>query len=189
MMNVNIGTARTNAANSRCSCATDQIAARLPTIGKARYCASTYGVALALTSAAACSAARPCARGVESTAASGARYASLYSLRLSRSDAIHIAPTNIRIPATGPRRISTLRLIAPFSTPFVTVPSSVLHGRARSARQPLAFELPHVGDDRPPVRRRDRPAVSSHQPLAVRDHVEDLPVRVLEDLLLVEGGG
>ena len=60
---------------------------------------------------------------------------------------------------------------------------------ARGACQPLALELSHVGDDRPPVRGRDRPAVPGHQPHPVRDDVEDLPVRVLQDLLLVEGGG
>jgi hypothetical protein len=40
MMNAKIGTASTNAANSRWSWATDQIATRLPTMGKVRYSAS-----------------------------------------------------------------------------------------------------------------------------------------------------
>ena len=46
-----------------------------------------------------------------------------------------------------------------------------------------------MGDDRPPVCRRDRPFVPGHQPGPVRDDVEDLPVRVVQDLLLVEGRG
>jgi len=46
-----------------------------------------------------------------------------------------------------------------------------------------------MGDNRPPVRGRDRPAVPGHQPHAVRDDVEDLPVRILQDLFLVERGG
>src|SRR5438876_11529257 len=97
---------------------------------------------------------------------------------------------NIRMPATGPSRISTFRFIAPFSTPLDTVsPSLDARGRARHAFQPLALELSHVGDDRPPVRGRDRPPVPGHQPRPVRDDVEDLAVRVLQNLLLVEGGG
>ena len=40
MMSANSGTASTNAANSRCSCAMTQTATRLPTIGKARYSSS-----------------------------------------------------------------------------------------------------------------------------------------------------
>src|SRR5439155_1799856 len=123
-------------------------------------------------------------------------------------------PMNIRMPTTGPSRISTFRFIAPFSTPLDTVPPSLdavrLRARAvgalrrdlaeaasrrrrgwrgRRAFQPLAIELSHVGDDRPPVRGRDRPPVPGHQPRPVRDDVEDLAVRVLQDLLLVEGGG
>ena len=41
MINANSGTASTKAANSRWSWATTQIATRLPTLGKARYSAST----------------------------------------------------------------------------------------------------------------------------------------------------
>src|SRR5918993_3513898 len=189
MMNAKRGTASTNAANRRWSCATDQIATRLPTRGKRRYSASTYGVARAVASASAFSAAMPSARGVRSTAAEGARYGSLYS-RLTSVDAIQIAPANITRPATGPRRTSTFRLSAPFMTPFVMVSSSLdASGRALDSFQPLALELSHVGEDRPPVRRRDGPAVPGHQPHPIRDDVEDLPVRVLQHLLLVEGGG
>jgi hypothetical protein len=42
-MNAKIGTARTKAAKRRWSCATAQMATRLPTYGTARYCASSYG--------------------------------------------------------------------------------------------------------------------------------------------------
>src|SRR5687767_3770896 len=62
-------------------------------------------------------------------------------------------------------------------------------GRARGAGLPVALELPHVGHDRPPVRGRDWPAIPGHQPYPVCDDVEDLPVRVLQNLLLMEGGG
>ena len=41
MMTAKIGTASTNAANSRWSWATAQIATRLPTLGTARYSDST----------------------------------------------------------------------------------------------------------------------------------------------------
>src|SRR5262245_27881118 len=61
-------------------------------------------------------------------------------------------------------------------------------GGGGGACQALAFELPHVRDDRPPVGRRNGPLVSGHEAEAVRDDVEDLPVRVLQDLLLVERG-
>src|SRR5262245_18684843 len=115
---------------------------------------------------------------------------------------------NITIPTTGPRRNSTFRFIAPFITPFDTEPPSLDArrlvrrlarrrfsggGRTRGAwgpaGQPLLLELSHVSDDRPPVRWRDRPAVRGHQSLPVRDDIEDLPVRVIQDLLLVERRG
>src|SRR5262245_24354058 len=113
---------------------------------------------------------------------------------------------NITRPVTGPKMNSSLRFIAPFITPLVTMPPSLSArglirrlarrsfsgggrwsggGHGRGACQPHALELPHVGDDRPSVRRRDRPAVPGHQTCPVRDDVEDLPVRVLQDLLLV----
>src|SRR6476661_47340 len=111
-MRAKIGTASTKAANRRWSWATAQIATRLPKMGNVRYSTSAYGVALALVSAAAASAATPASRGVASTAAAGARYVSLYSLWLTNSDAIHTTATNITMPATGPTRISSLRFIA-----------------------------------------------------------------------------
>src|ERR671913_325464 len=189
MMNAKRGTASTNAANRRWSCATDQIATRLPTRGKRRYSASTYGVARAVASASAFSAAMPSARGVASTLAAGARYGSLYS-RLTSVDAIQTAPANIRSPATGPRSTRSLRLIAPFITPFVTVlPSIDGRGGACGAFQALAFEFSHVGDDRPPVCGRDRPPVPGHQPRHVGNDVEELPVRILQDLVMVKGRG
>src|SRR4051794_15858653 len=131
----------------------------------------------------------PCSRGVVSTAADGARYGSLYSW-LTSVDAIQMAPANIRRPATGPRRTRTLRFIQPFATPLTTMPPSLdVRGRVGHALQPLAFELSDVGDDRPPVCGGDRPAVASHQPFPVGNDVEDLPVRILQDVLLVERGG
>src|SRR5512144_1574660 len=108
---------------------------------------------------------------------------------------------NIAMPATGPRRNSNLRFIAPLRRWFVTMPPLLfvrrlarrsfsgggsVSGSARGRRQPLALELPDVRDDRPPVRGRNRPAISRHQPFAVRDDVEDLSVRVLHDLFLVK---
>src|SRR5262245_41074022 len=85
---------------------------------------------------------------------------------------------------------SSLRFIAPFMTPLLTVPPSLVScARARSGCQPLLLELAHVRDDRPPVRSRDRPAVRRHQSHSVGDDVEDLPVRVLQNLLVVEAGG
>src|SRR4051812_12438447 len=94
------------------------------------------------------------------------------------------------MPITGPRRTSTLRFIAPFITPLVTMrPSLGVRGRACGGRQALALELSNVGDDRPPVRRRDRPAIPRHQPFPVRDHVEDLTVGIVANVLLMEGGG
>src|SRR5215471_385589 len=84
----------------------------------------------------------------------------------------------------------SLRVVAAFSTRLVTLPPSLdAAGRGRGAGQPLALELPHVGNDRPPIRRRDRPAVPGHQPLTVGDDVEDLSVRIIDDLLLVKRGG
>src|SRR5262245_13120075 len=199
MMNANIGTARTNAANSRCSCATAQIATRLPTIGKRRYSASAYGVALAAASSAARSAASPSTRGVGSTTATGARYGSRYS-RFVRNVAISRTAPNITRPVMGPRRNNTFRFKPPLIRPFATLSPllgcrrfarrSFSGGRRRgSAGLPLAFEITDVGDDRPSVCRRDRPAVSGHQSEAVGDHVEDLPVRVLQNLFLVEARG
>jgi hypothetical protein len=73
MMNAKIGTASTKAANSRWSCATAQMATRLPMTGTVRYSASAYGVALAFAAAAAASSVIPCVRGVGSTTATGAR--------------------------------------------------------------------------------------------------------------------
>src|SRR4029453_18976845 len=94
---------------------------------------------------------------------------------------------NITIPAMGPSTINSLRFDATFITPSPSF-RRVRRCRAR-AGQPLALELTHVGDDRPPVRWRGRPAVSGHQSEPVRDDVEDLPVGVLQDLLLMERGG
>ena len=52
-----------------------------------------------------------------------------------------------------------------FLNMFATAPPSVdAWRRVRGSCQPLALELSHVGDDRPPVRGRDRPAVPGHQP-------------------------
>src|SRR4029453_12325846 len=131
------------------------------------------------------SAASPSTRGVVSTAAEGARYGALYSL-LSTTDTIFTVAANITRATTGPRTNSSLRLVAA----FIPAPPSVgARGRGRAACQALALELSHVGDDRPPVRRRDRPAVAGHQPSTVRDHLEEVTVGVLEDLLLVERGG
>src|SRR6185503_14518529 len=62
-------------------------------------------------------------------------------------------------------------------------------GRAGGASLPLALELSHVGDDRPSVRWGDRPAVRRHESHPIRDDVKELPVRVLQDLLVVEAGG
>src|SRR3954471_187176 len=204
-MNAKIGTARTHAANRRWSCATDQMATRLPKMGNVRHSTSTYGFARALVSSAVFSVARPSARGVVSTAAAGARYGSLYSWCTSL-DAIHTAPTNIMMPTTGPSRISILRFIAPFITPLVTVPASLGvrrrlsgggrvrrscsgGGRACGTRQPLVLEVSYIGDDRPPVARGDRPAVRGHQRQPVRHDVEEITVRGFHQPVLVEGGG
>src|SRR5688572_10956575 len=193
MRTAKIGTARTNAANRRWSCATAQIATRLPTTGNCRYSASTYGVARAAASAAARSASTPSARGVGSTAATGARYGSRYS-RFVRNVAMNTTPANMIRPVTGPSTNSSLR----FETPFILPPPSAVprwrrrscgRGRARVARLPIALKPSHVGDDRPSVCGGDRPAVRRHQPLPIRNDVEDLPVRVLQDLLLVERRG
>ena len=74
-------------------------------------------------------------------------------------------PANITRPATGPRMNSSLRFI----TPFIRRSSrcSVTCGARPWPRacQPLALELSHVGDDRPPVRRRDRPAYAGISPI------------------------
>src|SRR5262249_58738450 len=131
----------------------------------------------------------PSARGVASTVETGARYGSRYPRRTS-VDAIHPAPANMIRPATGPRRIRTLRFVASFHTSLVTGPPSLgVGGPGGCACETRALELPHVGDDGPPVCGRNRPAVPGHQSKPVRDHVEDLPVRILQDLFLVEGGG
>src|SRR5688572_1357062 len=198
MSTAKIGTARTNAANRRWSCATAQMATRLPTTGNARYSASTYGLARAAVSAAARSASRPAARGVGSAIATGARYGSRYS-RFVRNVAISTTAPNITRPVRGPSTNSSLRLATPFILP---PPSTVARGRGRrrgrgggrgrrsgrgggrtrGAGLPVALELTHVGDDRPAIRRRDRPTVRGHQPDPVGDHVEDLPVRVVQNL-------
>src|SRR5262245_60311069 len=157
------------------------MATRLPTIGKVRYSTSAYGLSFAFLSASAFSAVSPSARGVASTVAAGARYGSRYS-RLTSCEAIHTTAANITSPGTGPSTNSTFRFIAP----FISAPSFGPGGRGRGACLPFALELPHVRDDRPPVSRRDWPAVPGHQPGPVRDHVEDLPVRVLQNLFLME---
>src|SRR6185503_4219745 len=213
MMKAKMGTASTNAANSRWSSATAQMATRLPTTGNVRYSASAR------------SAVTPASRGVASTAAVGTRYGSLYS-RFISCDATKMTAANINRPVTGPRMNSSFRFIAPFMTPLDTGPPSLVDcglvrrslsgggcGRGTCRRgcgtcrcscgtrrcgtrqrgcsrcQPLALELSYVGDDRPPVGRGDRPAVRGHQSHPVRHDVEDLPVRVLQDLFVVEAGG
>src|SRR5688500_14448128 len=117
---------------------------------------------------------------------------------------MNTTPANITRPVTGPSTNSSLR----FVTPFILPPPSAVprrlgrrgwcgggcrracgRGGAGVARLPIALESSHVGDDRPSVCGRDRPAVGGHQPLPVRHDVEDLPVRVLQHLLLMEGGG
>src|SRR5882672_652047 len=97
---------------------------------------------------------------------------------------------NITRPVTGPKMNAILRFIRPFIAPLVTVPPSLV-GRDGTcgACQQLALELSYVGDDRPPVRSGNRPAVRGHQSHPVRHDVEDLAVRVLQNLLVVEGGG
>src|SRR5688500_5754822 len=212
MMNANSGTARTNAANSRWSCATDQMATRLPTTGKVRYSASSYSFALALASVSAFSSASPAARGVEATVAARAPQGSLYSRRISHEAIWTTAPNSTRT-RTGPRRNCSLRVIA--ARPSLDVQRLFQRrrrrpagrrgpngggswsgggrlsggGRAGGACQPILLHHSHVRDDCPAVRGRDRPAVPGHQSYPVRDDVEDLPVRVLQDLVLVEGGG
>src|SRR6476660_9586635 len=104
-------------------------------------------------------------------------------------EAILTVAPNITRPRTGPRTIISLRFFMTFITSISGPLSLDARGSARCAGQPLALELSHVGNDRPPVCGRDRPAVPRHQPEPVRDHVEDLPVRVLQDLFLVEGSG
>src|SRR5687767_12673114 len=117
------------------------------------------------------------------------------------TETVFATAANITRPRTGPRSTSSLR----FFMAFIGGPPSLvrLHrrrrglahrsfsggGRARRACQPLALELSHIGDDRPPVGGRDRPFVPCHQPYAVRDDIEDLSVRILQDLLLVKRGG
>src|SRR5688572_9020957 len=117
---------------------------------------------------------------------------------------MNTTPANITRPATGPSTNSSLRFATPFIVPSPSAVPCRLgrrdwsgggcrraygRGRAGVTRLPIALKSSHVGHDRPPVRRGDRPAIRRHQPLPVRDDVEDLPVRVLQDLLLVERGG
>src|SRR5688572_25176649 len=113
---------------------------------------------------------------------------------------------NIARPVTGPSTNSSLRFFAPFiPSPFSRGARGLVRrsasarglarrslgggGRGCDACLPLALELSHVGDDRPPVRGRNGPAVTSHQPLSVRDDVENLPVGVIRDLRVMEGRG
>jgi hypothetical protein len=91
-----MGTARTKAANSRWSCATIQMATRLPMTGNCRYSTSSYGFARACRSAPPARRPAPGARRLVDAAA-GARYGSLYS---------RLAGTT-RPP--GPRRTSRSR--------------------------------------------------------------------------------
>src|SRR5688572_5430499 len=175
------------------------MATRLPTTGNCRYSASTYGVARAAASAAALSASSPSARGVGSTTAAGARYGALYS-RFVRNVAINTTAPNITRPVMGPSTNSSLRFFTacrslnarglarrPVRRSLGGGGSLSGGGRARRAFRPGALELSHVGNDGPPVCRRNRPAVGWHQAYPVRDDVKELPVRVLHDLLLVEG--
>src|SRR5688572_11572335 len=163
MSTAKIGTASTKAANRRWSCATAQMATRLPTTGKARYSASTYGLALAAASAAAFSAASPPSRGVTSTAAAGARYGSLYS-RFVSNVAINTTTPNSTTPTTGLRRIGSLRFItrsqslhvrglARRPVRWILGGGGSLGGGGQTlgACPPLARKLSHVGNDRPPV--------------------------------------
>src|SRR5688572_8077638 len=113
---------------------------------------------------------------------------------------------NIARPVTGPSTNSSLRFFAPFiPSPFSRGTRGLVRrlarrrfsgggscsgrGRGCGACLPLALEFSHEGHDRPPVRGRDRPAVTGHQPLSVRDDVENLPVRVIRDLRVMEGRG
>ena len=64
MMSAKSGTASTKAAKSRCSCATIQMATRLPVPGKRRYSASSYFFAFAVSASAAACWRSACSRGV-----------------------------------------------------------------------------------------------------------------------------
>src|SRR5688500_1221204 len=131
---------------------------------------------------------------------------------------MNTTPANITRPVTGPSTNSSLRFVTPFILPPPSAVPLRLRarnlralrrdlagaalrrrrggcgrrsgrGRAGVARLPIALKPSHVRHDRPSVCGRDRPPVRGHQPLPVRDDVEELPVRVLQDLLLVERGG
>src|SRR6185369_7021369 len=120
---------------------------------------------MAFFSASAFSSTVPCWRGVASSTPTGTRNGSRYSW-LTRKPAIF--PTTAR-PMTTARIPSAMRT---FGLP--------------TGRPPLLLQRAHVRDDRPAVRRCQRPAVGGHQPRTVGDDVEDLPVRVVADLVLVE---
>ena len=172
-MNAKIGTARTNAANRRWSCATAQMATRLPTTGKVRVlgldvrlcpsrrfrCCSLGGQSLRAR------------RRVDGRGRSPVRLLVL-AVRQERGDD-HDAGEHHQ---TGDGTEHEQQFAVHHAVHHVASLRGC-RGRARGACLPLALELSHVGDDRPPVRRRDRPAVPGHQPCPVRDDVEDLPVR------------
>ena len=206
MINAKIGTARTNAANRRWSCATAQMATRLPTTGKRRYSASTYGLALVRRF-------RCCALGLQSLRARrrvddrGRSPVRLLVLAVGQERRDHHDGGEHHQTGDGTKHEQQFAVryavhpaasisVCPPAWPPACPPQALAEveavgggGRTRGACLPIALEPSHVGDDRPPVRRRDRPAVRRHQARPVRDDVEDLPVRVLQDLLLVEGGG
>ena len=163
MISAKIGTASTNAANSRCSWASTQIATRLPTPGKRAVRRPRRTASPAPPSPAPPPRPRAPARAASAlgrvASAAAARYSSRRTMRTIATRRRAASATS----TAGRPRSAASRLMASLSA-------------ARFGALPL--ELADVGDDRPTVRRRDRPPVGRHQARAVRDHVEQLAVGV-----------
>ena len=165
-MNAKSGTARTKAANSRWSCATAQMATRLPTTGKVRVlgldvqlcpsrrfrCCSLGGESLHAR------------RGVNSRGRSAVRLRVL-AICQERGDDHDAGEHHEAGDGTkNEQQFAVHRAVhqaVRHSASLTWCPRARRAGacsgggRGRGACQPLALELSHVGDDRPPVRRRE----------------------------------
>jgi hypothetical protein len=125
------------------------MATRLPILGTARYCASSYGFVAAGVSGAVFAAACASALGAAATAPGAG--AGCWAMRLASDEAIETDPANIASPATGPSRISSVRFVT--AIPFSYRAGGI--GQGYPDRSPVLFVMTSKicpsGDFRMPV--------------------------------------